>query len=614
MKHRALLLLSMLIFCGNLNAQSPEIDGLQQQIKNNLFRKPDSAKAYLFQLLKYSELRHDTAVAKTYSNLGITYNQLAVYDSSEYYFKKGIALAKGYPITQAQLYSNLAINYRTMAEYTKSLQALKEAMKRYKGLGDLNGEGLVYGEMASNYSYMAEKEKAITYLKKAIEIFKETEDPRLYILQQKLGNVYFNNGNFQFAIDIYEQALPEFKKQKGAPYYLTLLAYGESLVETGREKEGEARLLEAKEGLKEINNLEYMHVAMGKLGKIYAETNRPELAEKALRESFNYLLEVHSTRFLPIAATYLKFLNDNNALNTSQEVISKVKEATANYKHRMNSQDELQFLLQARETYTRTGNFETALRLFTRIDFLKDSINEAVDDVKIKQLEEMYQNEIQRERNKVLSQNNAILKEYNREQKNLTLLSLIFAVLLLILSLLLYKYHRKKLNLQKEALVQLEKSNLILQENQQLEQELRAEKENSLGNKERELVAMSLEVADIQNQIRDLLESSTKSEIAPEVATQIENILNQRNYWKHFKTKFVEVHPEFGYNLAEMFPGLSENDIAFCSLLKLQLTNKEIASLLGISHQSVISKKYRIKKKMDLQDNDESFEQLMRDL
>ncbi|HAV54103.1 tetratricopeptide repeat protein [Aequorivita vladivostokensis] len=614
MKHRALLLLSMLIFCGNLNAQSPEIDGLQQQIKNNLFRKPDSAKAYLFQLLKYSELRHDTAVAKTYSNLGITYNQLAVYDSSEYYFKKGIALANGYPITQAQLYSNLAINYRTMAEYTKSLQALKEAMKRYKGLGDLNGEGLVYGEMASNYSYMAEKEKAITYLKKAIEIFKETEDPRLYILQQKLGNVYFNNGNFQFAIDIYEQALPEFKKQKGAPYYLTLLAYGESLVETGREKEGEARLLEAKEGLKEINNLEYMHVAMGKLGKIYAETNRPELAEKALRESFNYLLEVHSTRFLPIAATYLKFLNDNNALNTSQEVISKVKEATANYKHRMNSQDELQFLLQARETYTRTGNFETALRLFTRIDFLKDSINEAVDDVKIKQLEEMYQNEIQRERNKVLSQNNAILKEYNREQKNLTLLSLIFAVLLLILSLLLYKYHRKKLNLQKEALVQLEKSNLILQENQQLEQELRAEKENSLGNKERELVAMSLEVADIQNQIRDLLEISTKSDIAPEVATQIENILNQRNYWKHFKTKFVEVHPEFGYNLAEMFPGLSENDIAFCSLLKLQLTNKEIASLLGISHQSVISKKYRIKKKMDLQDNDESFEQLMRDL
>lgn len=614
MKHRALLLLSMLIFCGNLNAQSPEIDGLQQQIKNNLFRKPDSAKAYLFQLLKYSELRHDTAVAKTYSNLGITYNQLAVYDSSEYYFKKGIALAKGYPITQAQLYSNLAINYRTMAEYTKSLQALTEAMKRYKGLGDLNGEGLVYGEMASNYSYMAEKEKAIIYLKKAIEIFKETEDPRLYILQQKLGNVYFNNGNFQFAIDIYEQALPEFKKQKGAPYYLTLLAYGESLVETGREKEGEARLLEAKEGLKEINNLEYMHVALGKLGKIYAETNRPELAEKALRESFNYLLEVHSTRFLPIAATYLKFLNDNNALNTSQEVISKVKEATANYKHRMNSQDELQFLLQARETYTRTGNFETALRLFTRIDFLKDSINEAVDDVKIKQLEEMYQNEIQRERNKVLSQNNAILKEYNREQKNLTLLSLIFAVLLLILSLLLYKYHRKKLNLQKEALVQLEKSNLILQENQQLEQELRAEKENSLGNKERELVAMSLEVADIQNQIRDLLESSTKSDIAPEVATQIENILNQRNYWKHFKTKFVEVHPEFGYNLAEMFPGLSENDIAFCSLLKLQLTNKEIASLLGISHQSVISKKYRIKKKMDLQDNDESFEQLMRDL
>jgi DNA-binding CsgD family transcriptional regulator len=63
-----------------------------------------------------------------------------------------------------------------------------------------------------------------------------------------------------------------------------------------------------------------------------------------------------------------------------------------------------------------------------------------------------------------------------------------------------------------------------------------------------------------------------------------------------------------------MFPELTDNDIAFCSLLKLQLTNKEIASLLGISHQSVISKKYRVKKKMQLHDNDESFDQLMREL
>ncbi|MDN3725410.1 tetratricopeptide repeat protein [Aequorivita sp. SDUM287046] len=614
MKQYALLSFLLFLCCANLPAQNGKIEKLQQQIENDLFKKPDSAKVYLFKLLEQSEALHDTVTAKTYSNLGITYNQLAVYDSAVYSFDKGIALSNGFPHTQAQIYSNLAINYRTMAEYSKSLQALEEAMKRYKALGELNGEGLVYGEMASNYNYMAKKEKAIIYLKKAIEIFKETEDPRIYILQQKLGNVYFNNGNYKFAIDIYEDVLPEFRKQKGAPYYLTLLAYAESLVETGKQKEGEEWLEEARDGLKDINNLEYMNVAIGKLGKIYAETGRPQLAEKALRDAYNYLLEVNSTRFLPVASYYLRFLNEKNDSRAALEVINNVKESTANFKQRMNAQDELGFLLYAKDTYAKAGNYATALDVFERIDFLKDSIGNAEDNVKIKQLEEVYQNEIQGEKNKALSQNNDLLKKYNSEQKSLTLLTLAFAIMFLVVSMVLYKYHRKKIKLQKDSLAQLETTNLILQENQELEQELRKEKENSLGNKERELVAMSMEVADIQNQIKDLLEASSKEDIAPELAAQIESILNQRNYWKYFKTKFVEVYPEFGYSLSEMFPVLSENDIAFCSLLKLQLTNKEIASLMGISHQSVISKKYRIKKKMNLHDNDESFEQLMRDL
>jgi len=45
-------------------------------------------------------------------------------------------------------------------------------------------------------------------------------------------------------------------------------------------------------------------------------------------------------------------------------------------------------------------------------------------------------------------------------------------------------------------------------------------------------------------------------------------------------------------------------------LLKLNLSNKEIASLLQISHESVITKKYRIKKKMEI-NNDAEFEKLL---
>lgn len=611
MKYFCLLLL-FLPFCAP--AQTPEVAELKAKVKSYLFKKPDSAKIYLFKLLEYSDKRPDSAISKTYSNLGITYNQMAVYDSAEVYFKKAVALAEGHPKLKAEQLCNLAINFRTMAQYHKSLAALETALDIYTHLDDDNGIGLVYGEMASNYSYMLDKEKAISYLKKAIELFKQTDDPRLYILQQKLANAYFNNGKYDFAIALYEEVLPTFEKNKNASYYLTLLAYAESLVETGKVAQGEARLEEAKKGLKEVNNLEYMHVAQGKLGKIYAKTERLKKAEQALQQAFKYLGEHHSTRFLEIANAYVALLNKKGAYVKARQVIRETELITNNFQEKLNAAEEMDFLRVARTTYRQLGNYKEALEYGERAEFLNDSLNQAVDNEKIRELEATYQNEIQKERNASLTKHNALLRKYNERQKTFTIISSVLAFILLLMAVLLYRFYQKKMSLQRESLSNLESSNKMLKENQILEQELREEKENSLAIKERELVAISLEVSDIQNQIRDLLEKSTEKEISGELAAKILVIINQRNYWKHFKMKFIEVHPDFSNTLVQMFPDLSENDIAFCSMLKLQLSNKEIASLMGISHQSVISKKYRIKKKMNLQDSNETFEDLIRDL
>ncbi|WP_026452691.1 tetratricopeptide repeat protein [Aequorivita capsosiphonis] len=603
-----------ILFLNPLIAQTDAIEQLQAQINDAVFKKPDSAKVYLFKLLEHASQLPDTTIAKAYSKLGITYNQLAVYDSAAFYLKKGIGFTEKHPLIQAQLYSNLAINYRTNAQYDESMAALETAMGIYKKLDNLNGEGLVYGEMASNFSYMLQKEKAIKYLKKAIEIFEKTKDPRIHILQQKLANIYFNNGNYEFAVDLYEQVLPKFAENKGAAYYFTLLAYGESLVKLDKIAEGEKRLLEAKNGLTQINNMEYMHVAMGKLGKIYKVTHRPELAAKAFSESFNFLLQMQSTRFLEIAIEYLDFLNLQGDYNKGLAIIDKVQVATDDFQRTMNAGDEINFLIGARETYRNKQNYKKALALFDRIDFLQDSLRSSEDRIKIKELEETYQNQIQREKNIVLAQNNTLLKDNNRRQGYITVLIIILAVVLLFLGALIYKYQRKKIKLQKSEFANLEKSNSALKVTQELEHELMLEKEERLADKERELVNMALEVADIQNKIRDLLDSSNKEEISEPLATKIIGIVDQKNYWKHFKSKFVEVQPEFSYSLSEMFPKLSENDVAFCCLLKLQLTDQEITSLLGISKKAVISEKDKIKVIMGLEDDNEGFEKLMCDL
>jgi DNA-binding CsgD family transcriptional regulator len=56
----------------------------------------------------------------------------------------------------------------------------------------------------------------------------------------------------------------------------------------------------------------------------------------------------------------------------------------------------------------------------------------------------------------------------------------------------------------------------------------------------------------------------------------------------------------FNTNIKDKYPVLTSKDISFCSLIKLNLSNKEIANLLQVSHESVITKKYLLKKKLAL--------------
>lgn len=67
-----------------------------------------------------------------------------------------------------------------------------------------------------------------------------------------------------------------------------------------------------------------------------------------------------------------------------------------------------------------------------------------------------------------------------------------------------------------------------------------------------------------------------------------------------FIPKFKEAYSEFCNNLLTRYPDLTSGDLKFCALVKLNFTNKEIAQYGSMSIRTVESKKYRLRKKMDL--------------
>lgn len=64
---------------------------------------------------------------------------------------------------------------------------------------------------------------------------------------------------------------------------------------------------------------------------------------------------------------------------------------------------------------------------------------------------------------------------------------------------------------------------------------------------------------------------------------------------------YVQENNELFYSsLKEKYPKLSAKEIRLCSLIRLDLSSKEISSILNISSKSVEMNRYRLRKKMQL--------------
>ena len=80
----------------------------------------------------------------------------------------------------------------------------------------------------------------------------------------------------------------------------------------------------------------------------------------------------------------------------------------------------------------------------------------------------------------------------------------------------------------------------------------------------------------------------------------INNLLNSEKDWETFKVYFEQVNKEFITNLKNINNDLTQNDIRLATLMRLNMSNKEIASILNITYQSVKNAQYRLKNKLQL--------------
>jgi DNA-binding CsgD family transcriptional regulator len=156
---------------------------------------------------------------------------------------------------------------------------------------------------------------------------------------------------------------------------------------------------------------------------------------------------------------------------------------------------------------------------------------------------------------------------------------------------------------------------LIEMENQQINTEILHQKtrneqlQERLEANQRELASSTLYIAQKNELLAGLkIQIKELKKLYPDKKHQglqdIESALQNDQYldadWGKFKLHFEQVHPHFFENLQAKYPMLTKNEIRLCAYFHINLSTKEIATLLNIDPASVRRAKTRLYKKMGL--------------
>ena len=184
---------------------------------------------------------------------------------------------------------------------------------------------------------------------------------------------------------------------------------------------------------------------------------------------------------------------------------------------------------------------------------------------------------------------------------------LIYILLLFLFSLLVNKlytsyYKKKQLKYIEEtkkelALKELSNTKILVEaKNEQLNQRIESK------NRELAISTMSMiKKNTLLGSIKDELINVNELFEVKNVIRNIDKNINDNEDWTYFEEAFNNADKDFLKKIKELHPKLTPNDLRLCAYLRLNLSSKEIASLLNISPKSVEIKRYRLRKRMNLE-------------
>ncbi len=202
---------------------------------------------------------------------------------------------------------------------------------------------------------------------------------------------------------------------------------------------------------------------------------------------------------------------------------------------------------------------------------------------------------------------------------------------LFIFSLVIYsldlRYKKRNRSLKETTnKVILEKENKLQKVTEQSEKEITKLKnerlESELKHKNQELASAVMHLV-TKNEFMNFLkleishtlkegDMNATNKTLRRVIKTIEKNIAEDELWKQFEGHFDQVHGNFITKLREKYPTLTPQEVKLSAFLRMNMSSKEIANLLSISVRGVEISRYRLRKKLPLESNDNLVDFMMK--
>jgi len=200
---------------------------------------------------------------------------------------------------------------------------------------------------------------------------------------------------------------------------------------------------------------------------------------------------------------------------------------------------------------------------------------------------------------------------------------LIYLFLAFMLFLWLYRFFQK--SMERSRLKEQEEQLTIYKEREQLlkEEALTTEKEMirlrnetlnlEMIHKEKELANSTLMIIQkneilqkLRNELVRIKNNLPDEQVKNELNTTLRRIgreIDNEKQWQVFNTHVEQVHEALFEKLKKHYPDLTPRELSLCAYLRMNISSKEIATLMNISTRGVEISRYRIRKKLGIDRN-----------